>query len=178
MLFFGALQLGIDVEFGWEDLALLQDAEQRFLADGVLHVKLQVRRDLVAVDQAVFVVLLDDHLGGLHACILAGDAQHFLQCTLEVASDQRHDGVAVDAVQTLGFGSSVGHVLLRQRVDAEAADLVLQCFEALELAFESIAGGLDIFAAAVRGQQHCGVDRYADGCVAVGVEAAHRQDWH
>ena len=56
--------------------------------------------------------------------------------------------------------------------------MVFEGFEALELGVEGVGGGLDVFAAAVRGEEDCGVDGDADGHVAVGVEAAHCEDWH
>ena len=106
----------------------MQDFKQRLLGDGVLHEELEHCGDLVAVDQAVFVVLLDDDLWGFDADVLGGDLQHVGQGVGEIGADERHDRIAVDPIHPLGFGSSVGGVLTGEGVDAEARDLFLKCF--------------------------------------------------
>ena len=116
---------GGDVDGGGEDFALLEDGEEGFLADGALHEELEVGGYLVAVEEAVFVVAGDGDGGGFDADVLGGDGEHFGDGAFQVAGDDGHDGVAVDAIHAFGFGGRVGDVLGGEGVDAEAGDLVL-----------------------------------------------------
>ena len=77
-LVLGAGDLFFEVDVRRQHLALLQDAQQRFLADHVLHVELQHRRDLVAVEQPVLVILGDGDLRLFHAGVGRGDADDLL----------------------------------------------------------------------------------------------------
>ena len=166
----------VDVEGGREDFALLEDGEQGALGDGALHVELQVGGDLVAVEEAVFVVAGDGDGGRFDADVGGGEREDFGDGAFEVAGDDGHDGVAVDAIHALGFGGRVGDVLLGERVDAEAGDLVFEGGEALELGVEGVAGGFDVFGAAVRGEEQGAVDGEAERRFGVGVEAAEDED--
>ena len=148
----------VDVDGGWQDFALLEDREEGAQGDGLLHVELQVGRDLVAVEQAVFVVAGDRDGGGFDADVRGGDFEYFGYGAFQVARDDSHDGVAVDAIHALGFGGRVGDVLLGERVDAQAGDLVFEGREALELGVEGVARGFDVLGAAVRGKQDGAVD--------------------
>jgi hypothetical protein len=65
---------------------------------------------------------------------------------------------------------------LGEGVDAQPGDLVFQGGEALELGVEGVARWFDVFCAAVRRQEDCGVDGEAEGVVRVGVEAAEDED--
>ena len=61
----------VNRQAGGKDLAVLQDLQQRDLADGPLHVQLEVGRDVVACDEAVVVVAGDVNRRGLDAYIVS-----------------------------------------------------------------------------------------------------------
>ena len=65
---------------------------------------------------------------------------------------------------------------MRQRVDAEAGDLVLQSGEALELGVEGVAGGFDVLGAAVGRKEEGAVDGEAERAVGVGVKAPEHKN--
>ena len=155
---------------------MLEDGEEGFLADGALHEELEVGGDLVAVEEAVFVVAGDGDGGGFDADVLGGDGEHFGDGAFQVAGDDGHDGVAVDAIHALGFGGGVGDVLGGEGVDAEAGYLVFEGGEALELCVEGVACWLYVFRSTVRGEEDCGIYRQAEVGVGVGVEAAEDED--
>ena len=99
--FLHCADLLVGVKGGGEDLAVLEDGDEGAVADRLLHEELEVGGDLVAVEEAVFVVAGDRDGGGFDAGVGGGEGEDFGDGAFEVAGNDGHDGVAVDAIHAL-----------------------------------------------------------------------------